>query len=362
MSWILVVVCAILVVVVVVGIGLLVASSTDSAGACSNQHWFGVNATAFPTNAENDVKATLVCCGTRMFDLHPRCITRSSYITTLGTENAVGTKWSAWVDYIDWDKERRLQRANLRPLLFLRTGSHSDPLVSDVSALPRILARCTGIVDVVTGDGDQDGTLDRYQRMQHPRLGTWWTQNLHAHHHDQKNIRAVPIGFDLHSRGPPRELVWAQMNQVMPLPPSDRTLNVFCDAHLSITHNDRCRMYDAWKDQPWLHALSTRCSYQTLWNTYYARYRFVVSPRGNGIDCHRTWEALWLGAIVITRSSSIDSLFEGLPVICLDDWSPVPSRFDLQTWAARWSQPNALEGTRSRILALFTCAQDSVAL
>jgi hypothetical protein len=32
--------------------------------------------------------------------------------------------------------------------------------------------------------------------------------------------------------------------------------------------------------------------------------KFVLSPPGNGVDCHRTWEALLMGAVPVVRSSS----------------------------------------------------------
>ncbi len=58
-----------------------------------------------------------------------------------------------------------------------------------------------------------------------------------------------------------------------------------------------------------------------------ATYRFVASPLGNGIDCHRTWEALAVGTIPIVQSSSINELYNGLPVIIIDDWSQVTPAF-----------------------------------
>jgi hypothetical protein len=54
-----------------------------------------------------------------------------------------------------------------------------------------------------------------------------------------------------------------------------------------------------------------------------AGYAFVVSPHGNGLDCHRTWEALVLGCIPIVKSSRIDGLYEGLPVLIVDSWRSV---------------------------------------
>jgi hypothetical protein len=52
-----------------------------------------------------------------------------------------------------------------------------------------------------------------------------------------------------------------------------------------------------------------------------SEYAFVVSPHGNGLDCHRTWEALCLGCIPIVKTSPLDKLYEELPVLILKDWS-----------------------------------------
>ena len=54
-----------------------------------------------------------------------------------------------------------------------------------------------------------------------------------------------------------------------------------------------------------------------------AKYAFVLSPMGHGMDCHRTWEALMLGCIVIVKKSIIDSLYENLPVLIVDEWEDI---------------------------------------
>jgi hypothetical protein len=51
-----------------------------------------------------------------------------------------------------------------------------------------------------------------------------------------------------------------------------------------------------------------------------SKYSFVLSPMGQGMDCHRTWEALMLGCIVIVKKSPLDSLYDRLPVLIIDDW------------------------------------------
>ncbi len=58
-----------------------------------------------------------------------------------------------------------------------------------------------------------------------------------------------------------------------------------------------------------------------------AKYRYVLSPFGNGLDCHRTWETLLVGAIPVVKTSTLDAMYEGLPVIIVDDWSQVSPDF-----------------------------------
>lgn len=52
-------------------------------------------------------------------------------------------------------------------------------------------------------------------------------------------------------------------------------------------------------------------------------FSFVISPHGNGLDCHRTWEALCLGCIPIVKTSALDGLWEQLPVLIVKDWSDI---------------------------------------
>ena len=46
---------------------------------------------------------------------------------------------------------------------------------------------------------------------------------------------------------------------------------------------------------------------------------FTISPLGSGFDCHRTWEALYLGSIVIIPTSPVSQflLDLGLPVVVI---------------------------------------------
>lgn len=68
------------------------------------------------------------------------------------------------------------------------------------------------------------------------------------------------------------------------------------------------------------------------WNNM-LEYAFVLSPFGNGMDCHRTWEALLCGCIPIVRSSIFNELFDGLPVLVVDKWEDISLRLLVTTVA-----------------------------
>lgn len=64
-----------------------------------------------------------------------------------------------------------------------------------------------------------------------------------------------------------------------------------------------------------------RVPQEELWDNY-GSYRFVVGALGMGMDCHRTWEVLHLGAVLVTVHSPLDELYEsiGAPVVILNSW------------------------------------------
>lgn len=58
-----------------------------------------------------------------------------------------------------------------------------------------------------------------------------------------------------------------------------------------------------------------------------AEYKFIISPPGLGPDLYRNYEALLVGTIPICKHSHMDFIYEGLPVLFIDDWEEVTEEF-----------------------------------
>ena len=50
-----------------------------------------------------------------------------------------------------------------------------------------------------------------------------------------------------------------------------------------------------------------------------SKSKFVVSPRGTGEDCHRTWESVLFKAVPVVQNSTLWSLFKEAPVKVVND-------------------------------------------
>lgn len=90
---------------------------------------------------------------------------------------------------------------------------------------------------------------------------------------------------------------------------------------------------------------------EDLWRKK-SEYAFSISPHGNGLDCHRTWEDLALGCIVIVKSSPLDVLYEGLPVVIVKDWAEI-NQMNLEIWLAQYGDASTNPEYRKRLSSAY---------
>lgn len=69
--------------------------------------------------------------------------------------------------------------------------------------------------------------------------------------------------------------------------------------------------------------MNTNLYFETLPN-----YKFVISPEGNGIDCHRHYEALMAGCIpIIEENELIKEKYKGCPILYTKDYSEITKEY-----------------------------------
>jgi len=191
---------------------------------------------------------------------------------------------------------------------------------------------------LVSGDSDSPipcGVLsesDFNHFIADERLIVWFSQNLVFSPKVYPKLQHLPIGLDYHTMannnmywGPPttpkmqEQLLLAVAKKARPL--SERKPIAYTTFHFAIHRGSRQQAYNE-IPRELVYYEPSQIKRLNSW-THQIEYAFVVSPPGEGIDCHRTWEALCLGCIPIMISSPLDDMFEGLPVLIVQRWSDV---------------------------------------
>jgi FkbM family methyltransferase len=212
----------------------------------------------------------------------------------------------------------------------------------------KILDQINHKIILVSGDCDETvpddlftNTSDFLQFIENDKIIHWFSQNWVGSH---PKVTGIPIGLDYHTISNNDGHEWG--NNISPgnqeqqlidiknnsLPFWKRTVKCYSNFHFFTTTKfgydridaidkinkdlveyepNKIKRIDTWKNQ--------------------SNYAFVISPHGNGLDCHRTWEALCLGCIPIVKSSKLDYLYSELPVLIVDNWSDITAELLMST-------------------------------
>jgi hypothetical protein len=136
-----------------------------------------------------------------------------------------------------------------------------------------------------------------------------------------RNIEAIPIGLEnrsLHVNGVPKDFIKLIKGGIPEL--QARKNQLLVSFNISTNTGERSNALDA----------ASGCTdvpmrqFQGSLRQYHRELissKYVLSPPGNGVDCHRTWEAMYLGAIPIVKKKYWPFNHLDLPVIVLEDWA-----------------------------------------
>ncbi len=193
---------------------------------------------------------------------------------------------------------------------------------------------------LVSGDCDQTVPNDLFASNDYfnkfinsPNLIHWFSQNCVELTHPK--LSQIPIGLDYHTMSE-KDHEWG--NKTTPLNQekllktvalkakllNQRIPKAYANFQFLMTTKFGSDRIDAVNQVPknLVYYEPTKIKRLNTW-VEQSKYAFVISPHGNGLDCHRTWEALALGCIPIVKTSLLDPLFEGLPVLIVNQWSDV---------------------------------------
>lgn len=181
---------------------------------------------------------------------------------------------------------------------------------------------------LITHNGDFSAPGKYYSFLDHKNILMWFGQNCDRVH---PKFCPIPIGLANYPR-------WEYGNPEI----FDEVLNVLASdlviekldklyINIALTTSLRNEVYNLFKNQEYALTVDSGglASGKPLRDFLcdMARSRFVLSPFGGGLDCLRTWEALLVGSIPVVKTSTLDALYQDLPVIIVNDWQEITHEY-----------------------------------
>ena len=140
----------------------------------------------------------------------------------------------------------------------------------------------------------------------------WYAQNVNYKH---ENLIPIPIGLENHEG--PSKGAYIDLNVLQQYDINEKYIkNNLLYTNFNIqNHADRIKWYNQIKNLN-LNTIESKLNFFDYTNDLKNSY-FCASPRGNGIDCHRTWESLYYDCIPIVQKHFIYDSFDA-PIIQIE--------------------------------------------
>ena len=205
-----------------------------------------------------------------------------------------------------------------------------------------ILLEENKVVILVTGDSVENAPLgalginiEEFQKLRDEGIiYHWFCQNCDVVFEDY--VTPIPLGIDYHTLH--RKNFWGEkktdfiyqdinLNLISRKRFNDfnkRKVKLICDIHLNKGNFNKERQIAYRQSLKIKNALfiNKPISRSNFWRIM-RNSQYIISPRGRGFDCHRTWEALVLGVVPIIKTSVNDILFKEMPVLVVDSFEDI---------------------------------------
>jgi hypothetical protein len=191
-----------------------------------------------------------------------------------------------------------------------------------VRELFAILKHLNVIVTVITHNSDVNVDVS-YDIPENIRV--WYAQNV-----DTLNptVKSIPIGLE-NNRWFPKIRKKEKMLELMNSSEIPVFKNILYVNHNINTNPDkRLIVYDLLRGKSWVTVEEGKNGID--FDNYLSNidnHCFVACPEGNGIDTHRIWECLYLGAIPIVVRNYNTRFYQDLPICFIDSWQEITEEF-----------------------------------
>jgi hypothetical protein len=168
-----------------------------------------------------------------------------------------------------------------------------------------------------------DGRIDKKILGEMPtNVIRLYAKNVEVRH---ERVTSIPIGRDFRNEAAYLSIKLNSGNTTF------KNL-LYCNFAFNTNNINRLQIYKRFRDKDWVTQLEVQewMKYPISREEYIRQvhsHKFCLSPEGSGIDCFRTWEALYSKSVPIVQESIHMSAFKDLPILFTKDYSEITKKY-----------------------------------
>jgi hypothetical protein len=223
-----------------------------------------------------------------------------------------GDTFRAMADFV-FDETGDFEPARVLPGSIVFVGVHR---LREFAA--RVLPALKAPIVLLTHQGDLNIDESFSDIADHPRISHWFAQNCLFEH---PKVSPLPIGLEdrwRHNNGEVSDFRRIAREAGPKIPRIAYAFTLGTNLEKRIECYRALKYCRASKELP--QPLNS-----SLYRNMVKDYMLIASPPGNGLDCHRTWEALYMQCVPIVEDNYMNRSFvdSGLPLILAGAWDEV---------------------------------------
>ena len=145
----------------------------------------------------------------------------------------------------------------------------------------------------------------------------WVGCNILINH---EKILKLPIGFQENELPGGNQILLNELYNNKTL--FDKKKNKLLLTNTSITHSSRNKINIMFKNSNFVDILINKLEFPKFMKKI-DEYKFVLAPRGNGVDTHRFYEILIMGSVPVVESCGLNDLYNNFPCIIVNSFNDI---------------------------------------
>jgi len=192
--------------------------------------------------------------------------------------------------------------------------------IDNLPKLSSLLKQTTKEIYLITHDSDYEINEEVFTTYS-KNIRHWWGVNINYTH---PKLSSIPLG--LGSPWVPEGVTQNSLKNLGQVPHRDKLFYV--NHRIHTYPQEREEPYTLFFPQNWATVKKPSGKGQT---TEYIKdvrsHKFVLCPRGNGIDTYRFWESLYLGAIPVVKDCINVGFYRDLPITVVNSYGDITKDF-----------------------------------